>query len=377
MLLVDAFGCRWTFDVRGLGDGLADRVEHLWQRARVDDDGHDGMAAPVFTASRDRDDLVEVQGLLQRVSDDDVPYVVSRALTTASIGRRTGDCLMLHAAGLAGADGGTVALVAASGTGKTTAATRLGRALGYVSDETVAVEHDLRVRSYPKPLSVLVDPSRPYVKHERSPDDLGLARAPAELRLAATVVIERDPDLPEPVLEPIGLVEAAALTLPQTSAVATLDRPLDRLARALTAGHGPWRLRYAEVADCVDLVTALAAGEAPDGVPEPVTWQWLDGRDLRCPDPTPDAEPTGTSLVQRSAFDDALVSGGSVLVLRHRVPTSLPGLAAVVWQRCAEPVTVPELVAGVTEVLGEHPDAEGLVLDTVRLLLEAEVVVVR
>jgi hypothetical protein len=380
-VLVDAFGCRWTLDVHGLGDELADHVEHLWLRARVGTDGdHRARGhedAPLFTARRDAEGTVDVQGSRQQVSDDDVPYVVSRAVTMASIGRRTGDCLMLHAAGLAAPDGGTVALVAASGTGKTTAATVLGRSLGYVTDETVAVEHDLRVRPYPKPLSVVVDPSRPNVKHERSPDDLGLRRAPDDLRLAATVVIERDPGLPEPVLEPIGLVEAALLALPQTSAVATLDRPLDRLARALTAGHGPWRLRYAEVGDCIDLVGALASGEAPGGVPDTVTWEWLDGRDGGYPDAGGDAGPTPASVVQRAAFDDALVSGGAVLVLTERVPTSLPGLGALVWLRCAEPVSVLDLVAAVTEVLGEHPGAEDLVLDTVRVLRDAGVVAVR
>jgi hypothetical protein len=377
-VLVDAFGCRWTFDVRGLGDGLADTVEHLWQRARAERHGPTGAEAPpVFSARRHLDGSVEVQGSVQRVADEDVPYVVSRALTLSSITRRTGDCLMLHAAGLAAPDGAVVALVAASGTGKTTAAATLGRRLGYVSDETVAIEHDLEVRAYPKPLSVVVDPARPMTKHERSPDDLALVRAPDGLRLAATVVVERDPDLAEPVLEPLGLVEAAALALPQTSAVARLDRPLDRLARALAAGHGPWRLRYAEIAECSDLVAALAAGEAPGGVPDPVTWEWVDGSGRDHPEPTPDAEPTPDSVVHRARFDDALVSGGQVLVLRERVPTSLPGLAAVVWQRCTEPMGIADLVDAATEVLGEHPDGERLVLDTVRVLVGAGVVVVR
>jgi hypothetical protein len=378
VLDVDAFGCRWTFDVRGLGGDLADTVEHLWERARARGDRDDPAAdLPVFTALRHPDGTVEVQGGRQRATDDDVPYVVSRALTTASISRRTGDCLMLHAAGLAAPDGAVVALVAPSGTGKTTAARTLGHRLGYVSDETVAIEHDLAVRAYAKPLSVVVDPRRPTVKHERSPDDLGLLHAPDALRLAATVVLERDPDLVEPVLEPLGLVEAAGLALPQTSAVAKLDRPLERLARALTAGHGPWRLRYAEVDACADLVAALAAGEAPGGVPDPVTWEWVDGRGREHPDPTPEARPSPESVVQRAGYEDALVSDGSVLVLRQRVPTTLPGLAAVVWLGCPEPTTVAELVRAATEVLGEHPDAEGIVLDTVRVLAEAGAVAIR
>ncbi len=143
---------------------------------------------------------VEVDGTTHPTSDTDVPYRVSRQLTNASILRRSGQCVMLHAAGVASDDGGTVALVAASGTGKTTAARVLGRRLGYVSDETVAVEHDLTVRAYPKPLSIVVDPASPWVKHERSPDDLALRRPPHSLRLSAVVVLERSDDAVAPSL---------------------------------------------------------------------------------------------------------------------------------------------------------------------------------
>ena len=57
--VIDAFGARWTLDVSGL----------------------DGRA--------------------QQTADPDVPYLVSRSLTIASIRRRSGSCVMLHAAGLA------------------------------------------------------------------------------------------------------------------------------------------------------------------------------------------------------------------------------------------------------------------------------------
>jgi hypothetical protein len=383
-VLVDVIGCRWRLDVHGLGPGLADEVERLWSRARVPEDGatggtgtRGGGAPPAIVARRHADGAVEVDGAVHRVGDDDVPYVISRAVTLASIRRRTGQCLMLHAAGLAAPDGSTVALVAASGTGKTTAGATLGRTLGYVSDETVAVEADLTVRAHPKPLSVVTDPGRPFVKHERSPDDLGLRPAPAQLRLVATVVLERDPGTTDPVLQPIGLVEAAALVLPQTSALPSLDRPLDRLADVLAAGHGPWRLRYSEIGDCADLVAALAAGHAPGGAPDGVAWEWVDGRDRPDAAAAVDGIPGPASLVQRAAFDDALLSDGSALVLRDRVPTTLPGLAATLWRRLEGPTPVSALVDTATAALGPHPDAESIVLDTVRVLHDGGLVVIR
>ena len=54
----------------------------------------------------------------------------------------------LHAAGLTDDRGRVLALVAASGTGKTTAARILGRHLGYLSDETISVGAELEVLPY-------------------------------------------------------------------------------------------------------------------------------------------------------------------------------------------------------------------------------------
>ncbi|HET6967660.1 MAG TPA: hypothetical protein VFI44_05255, partial [Ornithinibacter sp.] len=256
MFVIDAFGARWTFDVSGLDPALGAELLRLWERARVDADA--AADHRPFVVRRTDTGILEVDGALHRVPDEDLPYAVSRAVTLASIQRRVGQCLMLHAAGLATADGGTVALVAASGTGKTTATRVLGQVLGYVSDETITVEHDLTVLAYPKPLSVVTDPDAPHGKHERSPDELGLVPAPRDLSLSATVLLRRSPDVEAPRLEPIALVEAMGEVLPQTSALPSLDRPLDRLAIALTTGHGPWRLTYRDIADCVDLVADLA-----------------------------------------------------------------------------------------------------------------------
>ncbi len=391
MLLVDAFGSRWRLDVSGLEPPLATRLEGLWRRASVPEDAtgsaHHPSPATDFVVSRGEDTLVLIDGALTALTDDEIPYAVSRALTHASILRRTGTCLMLHAAGLATPDGATVALVAPSGTGKTTAGRVLGRSLGYVSDETVAVEADLRVRAYPKPLSLVVDPADPTAKSEHSPDELGLLRAPENLHLVATVVLERTDEVHEPVLEPMALVDAAALVLPQTSALPSLERPLDRLAEVLTAGHGPWRLRYREIGDCASLVEELAAGRAPGGLPETVSWTWIDGaahRDPRPQDPAGPDEPPGRadvgdlaaigaeSLVVRAPFDDALASDGAVLVMHARLPSSLPGLAATLWLAAGRPVAVSRLVEEATSTLGPHPQAETLVIDAVRSLVERD-----
>ena len=367
MFVIDAFGARWTLDVSGVEPPLGDELLRLWGRARVDAPGdhHDPDDAPPFVVRRVDESTVEIDATAVTIPPEDVPYAVSRTITASSIGRRTGQCLMLHAAGVATPDGGTVALVAASGTGKTTASRVLGQALGYVSDETVAVEHDLTVRSYPKPLSVVVDPALPHGKHESSPDELGLVTAPHPLHLSATVVLRRSADVDTPVLEPISLVEAMGEVLPQTSALPTLDRPLDRLAIALTTGHGPWRLTYREIGDCVDLVADLAHRRFADGPPHEVTWTWVDGTasDVDAPDPSTSRADAGSPPVTwvRAPFRDAVASDGAVLVMLGRVPMTLPGMAATLWLAAQEPAPLEDLVAATTLTWGPHPDAEAIV----------------
>ena len=369
--VIDAFGARWTLDVSGLDDDLADELLHLWDRALVEP-GADGDQPP-FVVRRTQKGWVEVDGTEQQTDDPDLPYLVSRSLTVASIRRRSGSCVMLHAAGLATDDGGTVALVAGSGTGKTTAGRLLGRSLGYVSDETVTVEHDLSVRPYPKPLSIVVDPEMPTSKHERSPDDLGLLRAAPTLRLSAVAVLERRDDAQVPTLEPIGLVEAMGIVLPQSSALPSLDRPLDRLARVLATGHGPYRLSYRDIDDCVDLVSDLAHARGEGAALDDVTWTWFDGTEHEG-EATPVPEDFGPSTrVRRTGFRDAIASDGVVLVMRERTPVTLPGLAATIWLAAGGPCAVADLVSAATAQLGPHPGSDQIVLDTVRMLITDEV----
>ncbi|QIM22304.1 hypothetical protein G7075_16095 [Phycicoccus sp. HDW14] len=372
---LDAFGAGWDLDVTGLGEPMSGRLQALWSRAASGPEPV-GEVLP-YEVSRAGDGLT-LAGVPHRCSDAELPYLLSRALTMASIRRRTGQCLLLHAAGVSTPGGATVALVAASGTGKTTAARVLGRSLGYVSDETVAVEDDLTVRPWAKPLSVLLDPSDPFDKTESGPDELGLARAPDRLRLAALVLLARDPGQPEPVLEPVPLVEALAEVVPQTSALLRLPRPMESVVAALTAGGGPWRLRYAEIADCVDLVAGLADGSG--GSQPPIGWTsergdepaLLDDDDTAAgapvPDVTPDDLPAGAP-VQRTPFQHAVHAEGSSLVVRGQVPAVLPDLASTLWRAAERPVTVTELVAAAVEVHGAHPEAEQLVTATVHVLL--------
>lgn len=367
--VIDAFGARWLLDVSGLDDHLADELLHLWDRALVAQVPDADL--PPFVVPRTEQGRVEVDGNEQATDDPDVPYLVSRCLTIASIRRRAGSCVMLHAAGVATDDGGTVALVASSGTGRTTAGRLLGRSLGYVGDETATIEHDLTVRPYPKPLSIVVDPggadgqARAVTRRPRAAPCCAGAAArggrgarPERRRRGAEAGADRAGRRDG--------VRAAADTC------AAEPGPPPRPVGAGARHHGPYRLAYRHIEDCVDLVTELGQVRDRHAIGD-VTWTWFDGQDhAGAPTPVPDDLGTST-VVCRTSFRDAVASDGAVLLMRDWVPITLPGLAANLWLAADRPVAVSDLVAAAEDEPGPHPDADGIVLATVRMHVEGEV----
>lgn len=430
---VDAFGLRWWFDTSRLDDEVADNLREIWSRAAPAEPetvATDPATAPDDPAAPTPDDpaastpddpapsaehtvpprttpdgrirfLLGTTDLAEAIRDaddlekcivpdtaPDIPYLVSRMFTLAGLRHRTGQCLLLHALGLSGPTGSVVALVGRSGMGKTTGAARLGTSLGYVTDETVVIEPDLTVRPYPKPLSIIIDEENPYAKAEHSPDELGLLRAPDDLRLGTIVVLERDPDTTSPVLEAITIIDAALDVLPQTSALPRLENPLDRLARALVGSGGPYRLRYAEISECRDLVTSLTAPD-PERDALAATWQHLPGPGTEpghaaydTLDPTehvadeadvPEVGPD--TIVMRSPWDDAISSDGEVLILRGHTPIHLGGIGAALWLAAGGERTVESLHDDVVAAVGPHPDSVELVLAAVARMLSQRALV--
>lgn len=181
---------------------------------------------------------------------------LSPAVTTAAIDSRAGELVMLHAAALADpASGRTAVLVAASGTGKTTASVRLGKTFAYLTDETAAITRDGVVLAYRKPLSII---DGGHLKKQVAPSELGLLTVERECRLGALLVIERDPHHEgEPIVEPLETVDAIAAIAPQSSYLPSMDKPLHRLAELIHLGGGAQHVRYAESADLAPVLTRL------------------------------------------------------------------------------------------------------------------------
>lgn len=373
------FGVDWSVDTSTVEDELHDQLTHLWARAHTPREGATGgrhQGGPPQTFLVTHEPLEERAGVTVPQSADEFPYAFSRALTLASINRRAGTCLLLHAAGLAVPSGATAVLVAPSGTGKTTATRLLGRTLGYLSDETVVLEADHSISPYPKPLSVIVDDDRNYHKEESSPDDLGLLPAPESPHLGAVVLLERSPEFTTPELTGEPLIHTLVDLIPQTSALALLTDPLERLAKAVTTNGGPYRLRYAEIDKAATLLTDLLVACDAEGGPtlEPVTWIHYPGIDGPEPAADPGTAPlTETTTFHRAQWRDALESEGEILVLLDTIPAHLAGLGALLWRSCADPLTLGEAHALAVSVLGDHPDAEGLVREAAEALFESRV----
>lgn len=345
--VIDAFGARWSLDTGALDADARTRLHELWDRCRV----VGGRAGDV--------------GVEPFVVTDNDPYAVSRAITLASLRRRVGSAVLLHAAGLSRGDR-AIALVGQSGAGKSTASRVLGQHFGYLSDETVAVESDGRVAPYPKPVSVITDPESPWDKGEWSPDELGLRKASEPAYLTGLVVLERDPTRTVPELVELPLIDALLAVIAQSSSLPMLDRPLHRLAELASGSGGPYLLRYTEISDCIDLLEALLTdGRDGDRARERHPWTSTS------PVPFSPIPPLGTDTpIVRAPWRDAVHGEGGTLVLVDETPVRLGPVGEIIWRIAATPVTPEAAYAAVVADLGPHPDARQAVDDGVATLLD-------
>lgn len=201
------------------------------------------------------------------VSDSDEPRLLQRltqSVTYAAIGARSGELLMLHAAGLADpVTGATAAFVAPGNTGKTTLCRTLGPARSYVSDETVGVRRDGTVTPYPKPLSTR-RPDWAGVKDEQAPGSLGLRPPEVTPWLAGVVLLRRvEGHRGAPEVEELDVLDAIMAITPESSAFMRTERPLHWLADVLDRTGGARRVTYGEVGELEPLVGEICGRRSP------------------------------------------------------------------------------------------------------------------
>ena len=290
---------------------------------------------------------------LQAASFEELAENLTSRLTVAAILENAGELMMLHACGVASREtGAVVALVARSGTGKTTAASVLAGKYGYVSDETVAVAPDGSVLPYPKPLSVKQEPGEP--KRQVGPDELGLQPAPPKPFLQSIVLLDRveAKDRVEvkdrvegdrqaaPVLRQVPLADALLALIPDSSSQAEVDEPLQSLCRLIDFVGGVWQVTYAEAAD---LPAAL----------EPLFRKRRRSRPRwEAPEPETESGYIPEGRVRRARPKDAVAVDGDLLVMLDAEIVRLGGIGPAIWEATARAVPLDELAEEVGDVHG-------------------------
>lgn len=242
---------------------VADAVDRAWAWCVTEppEDGRDALYVDVLV---DADEEIvrwaAGRGWVAATTLEVLMHNLSPSITGRAIEKLAGQALMFHACALADpTTGATAVLVGPSGMGKTTLSRQLGQTLGYVTDETAAVDLDGTLRPFPKPLSILGDAG--YLKAQVCPGELGLVRPPSPAHVAAVVLLDRSASGPfSPAVSPVPLLSAIATLAEQISYLKILDQPLQRLAGLLRSVGGAQRLSYRDGADVLPVVQDLLQG---------------------------------------------------------------------------------------------------------------------
>lgn len=299
---------------------------------------------------------------------------LTSTITLAGITTASGELVMLHASALADPETGrAVALVGRSGMGKTTATKVLGADLGYVSDETVAIDRSGFLVPYAKPLSVIVE-SPPAPKHQIGPDELGLLVAPTAPTLATVVLLDRSLDANQPKITPLGHAEAIIELAPHTSALSSVRRPLQRICEILDASGGAIRATYREAGDLAALVPMLLERPA-------IAKTWVPVIDAQTR-PGPGLREEGnfpSGLLRRAELVDAVEiplpegSGTELLAMTSRRVVRLSGVAPAIWRALATPADMGGIAERIAPDVGLPAGYEGLLRSGIEELESHEI----
>lgn len=359
-ITVQALRAQITFKLPPQHAHLAPAVAQMWERCLVEPSVF-GVCQRLsaFDEHTDEQDLTRLYG--NQIAAASVDQGLHSAL---------GELLLFHAAGLARPDGRVLTLVAASGTGKTTAARALGQHFGYVSDEVVAAELDGTIHAFPKPLQILVDKGAP--KHAFGPQELGLQSAGEQLRLGPIILLNRQAG-EKPRLERHPYDEALAKIVPQTSSLHRLPQPLRHLCRHFDSCGGVWQLTYGEISDAVDMLREASFApleEAPVWEGVPLTDPGSDPLTTTCPQTPVNSEtpvtagfatspqPESAATWQRADVLDAIRYGDTTSVLLGQRFIVLQGPGQVVWELTDSPRQFGDIQVALVKAFGPHQQAE-------------------
>lgn len=266
---------------------------------------------------------------------------------------------LLHAAALASPETGqTVALVAASGTGKTTAASFLGGYFTYLSDETAVIDADtLRVSPYPKPLSVIEKVGQPKKQYDPAGRGLTVAQPDQDFRLGYLVVLNRDKTGKAPLAwERMPLAEALFTLVEQSSGVQKMSRGLAQFADLVNSVGGAIRLTYSEITDTLPFFQSLLSGEL-ELAPRHDDYSYVETDQSKL------NLVSGVSCYRRAKRTSGLETGEDFLVASNGQLTRVSVIGWDIWEALAHPLSADDLHAAMVKLYGpvSRPDFEAAV----------------
>lgn len=341
------------FDVEALGVGLRVEVSGMsradfrllraqWRRVP----GHGVPSATISAVLGEPFPGVDVSG----ADVDQVGVALRQTINLRAIEARQQDLLMFHAAGLADpATGDVIALIGPSGAGKSTAASTLGTVLGYVSDETVAVDATGMVHPFPKPVAVK-QRGTPR-KRIAGPDALGLLEVHLPLRLTRVALLDRCEEHLAPTVTTLGLYDALGQVVEQTSYFASLPRALQRLAALVRVSGGVHVIRYHHAADLVELVSDMLRRPIAHHPSEELAVE-LTVESAAGPSAPAVLPPR---CYGRGEVGDWIEVDGEVMVLSERSISRLSPLGSLLWKALEAPQRLEELVAQAEAAFGPAP----------------------
>lgn len=307
----------------------------------------DGTDAQPYTASLSHLDGVSMgkHVHLEAGCFEELAEMITSYLTLRAIDAQAGMLTMLHACGVADPKtGGVIALVAKSGTGKTTASKLLGETYGYVTDETVAIQPDGVVRPYPKPLSIK---NGGEFKEQVGPDQLELLGAPANPFIRGIALLNRQEEWRGgPLVEVLPLADAVLALIPETSSQGRIAQPLQSLCALLDSSGGLRRVTYSEASHLPAVLAEIFAQE-----PKSPGYDWSAG--FPCVDESLDV---AAGMFRRTNVQDAIATEGDLLLLSGEQITRISGIGPSIWAASSREVSREELMHAVTT---EHGEPEG------------------
>ena len=278
---------------------------------------------------------------------------LTQQITRRAIEFNLGQLMMFHAAGLQfPGSNDVVGFVAASGTGKSTLTSTLGKRMGYVSDEVVAIDLELSVHPLQKPVS-LIGRSNGAFKGHIGPDQLGLrTNLTSTPRLASLVLLNRVTEEHAPTLAPIPLERAVLNLVPQISGLGMMPSGLNSLCNVIKKLGGVYELTYSNAADISPAYLAKIMDDSHDG--SALVWKHVPK------DPSP-AMMHGYRVAQADFFDAIEIEGRAIVLDKGQV-RMLGELASAVWQLLPSTNSKSELLDRLEKKFGKHDDSE-MILD--------------